>query len=149
MCPDCGKEAYYKMEEVGEDDIMDGFFCERCNEWTMYGIFPKSRYDKTLYHLRMSLKGVEGKVRKEILRMLSGQCDKEIIEDQVVVHDLARNISSLLGMMQTYNITYEIDPPYPHKIIEFKKEWTEEDIKLLMEANPGLKLDLDEMNALC
>ena len=51
-------------------------------------------------------------------------------------------------MMKTYDINYEINPPYPHRIIEIKKEWTGEDIKLLMAANSGLTVTLEEMNML-
>ena len=147
-CPDCGEEAVYKIEEVSENKLQKGFFCEKCNNWVWYDICDKLQIDKTLYHVKVSLKGVGGQVRQDIMRMLNGLCVKETVEDQIVVHDLARNIESLLGLMKTYNIDYEINPPYPYKIIEFMKEWTEDDIKKLMTANPGVTVTVEDMNAL-
>lgn len=99
--------------------------------------------------MKASLKEIESKIRKKILEMLDDEMhDKEVTEDEIMVNDLAENIEGLLGMLKTYDIDYEIDPPYPHKIFEFKKEWTEEDIAALIAANPGLTVTAEEMNAL-
>lgn len=146
-CPDCGEKAIYKIEEIGEDEIQKGFFCEKCNEWVWYDICDKSKIDETLYHLKVSLRGDEDKVKQEIMERVNRLANKEILEDEIIVWDLARNIDSLLCVVKTYNVAYEINPPYPHKIYPFKTEWTEEDLKMLMEANPGLTLNLEEMNA--
>lgn len=100
MCPGCGEKAVYKTEEIDEDEIKEGFFCEKYNDWIMYDIRNKSWHDKTLYHLTASLKGVEDNIKKDILKMIAALCDKEAIEDKIIVHDLTRNIESLLGMMK-------------------------------------------------
>ena len=74
--------------------------------------------------------------------------DKEVMEEQMTVRDLAKNIENLLGIMKTYGIEYEINPSYPHKIIMFKEEWTEDDIKQLRAVNPGLAVSVEEMNSI-
>lgn len=147
-CPDCGEKAIYRIEEIGEDEIQTGFFCEKCSEWVWYDICNKSKIDETLYHLKILLKEDEDEVKQEIMSTMNQLHDKEVLEDEIIVRDLARNIEYLLEIVKTYNIAYEINPPYPHKIYTLKKEWTEEDVKQLMAANPGLVLNLEEMNAL-
>ena len=51
--------------------------------------------------------------------------------------------------MEDYNIPYKVNPPFPHKIPEMKpvlkNEWTEEEIRKLIEDNPGLKITADEL----
>ena len=41
-----------------------------------------------------------------------------------------------------------MEPPYPYKIMTFKREWADEDIAQLIAVNPGLKVTAEEMNAL-
>ena len=150
LCPVCGSEIIHKTEETDTppDCVKDGMFCGKCNDWTMYTILNKSQIDETLYHLKVSLKGVNDKIRMEILGMADELQDKEVMEEQITVRDLAKNIENLLGIMKTYGIEYEINPSYPHKIIMFKEEWTEDDIKQLRAVNPGLAVSVEEMNSI-
>lgn len=57
-----------------------------------------------------------------------------------------------LSALEKYNIPYETTPPYPHKIPKlnptYKDDWTEEEVRKLMEANPGLEITAEELNAL-
>lgn len=148
ICPQCEEEAVYKKVEVEEDKVKAGCFCEKCNEWIFYDIKDKYEFDETMYHLKISVKEIQGQDKREILRAIDELCNKETEEDQIVIHDLARNIVYLLELLETNYIEYEIEPPYPHKIRTFKKEWTDEDIARLIAANPGLKVTAEEMNAL-
>ena len=150
LCPVCGSNMVCKKEDIDNspDYVWDGYYCENCNEWFMKGMVNKLQLDETLYHLTASLKGIESKVREDILRRLDETQDKEVTENKIVVNDLAGNIDDLLRALKTYNIDYEVEPSYPYKIAEFKKEWTEEDIEQLIAVNPGLKLTAEEMNVL-
>ena len=55
---------------------------------------------------------------------------------------MSRNFCTL------YGISRKSHPPYPYKVVTHRQEWTEEELKMLMEMNPGLILDLEEMNDL-
>lgn len=148
ICPECEEETVYKEEEVNEDEVQTGFFCENCNDWIWYDVHYKYELDKTVYRLKVSLKGVGDREKKEILRMAQASCDKEITEDQIVVNDLAKNINDILGLLKAYDTAYEIQPLYPYRIKTFKKKLTDKDIAKLIAANPGLKVTAEQMNAL-
>ena len=148
ICPQCGEEAVYKKEDVEEDKVKTGFFCEKCKEWIFNNIKDKYEFDETLYHLKLSVKEIEGQDKQEILEAIGELRNKKIKEDQIEIHDLARNMVYLLELLETNYIEYEIEPPYPHKIRTIKREWTDEDIEQLIAANPGLKVTAEEMNSL-
>lgn len=147
-CPDCGEKAVYRIEKVNKNEYKRGFFCEKCGEYVWYDILDGTEIDETIYHLKISLRMAGEKVRQEIMGAVNQLHDKDIFKDEIAVRDLAKNIKYLLRIVKTYNIEYEINPPYPHKIYMPKKEWTQEDIEQLMAANPGLVLNLEEINAL-
>ena len=78
VCPECEEEAVFKTEEASETEVKTGCFCEKCNDWVWYDIKDKYEVDETLYHLKASIKGVEDKIKQEILRMTDWLSDKEI-----------------------------------------------------------------------
>ena len=47
ICPTCGSDTVYKTEDIDnpKDYVIDGFFCEKCNEWVMFTTRPKSEDD--------------------------------------------------------------------------------------------------------
>lgn len=147
-CPDCGEEAVYKEVEISGNEIQRGFFCEKCNDWIWYDVCSKLQMDETLYYLKVFLRNTRDKEKQEIMGIVDKLQDKEVLEDQIAVRDLARNVENLLGRLKEYGIYYEINPPYPYKITAYKKELTEDDIKQLIAANPGLKVTAEELNAL-
>lgn len=150
LCPICGSEVIHKTEEADKPAgcVKDGMFCEKCNDWVMYAVLDKSQLDETIYHLDVCLNGVNSPKRMAVLGIVDELQDKEIVESHIIVRDLARNMESLLGIIKTYGIDYEINPPYPHEIIASKKGWTEDDIKQLKAGNPGLEVSVEEMNSL-
>lgn len=150
LCPVCGSDMVYKTEDIdgSPDYVWDGYYCENCNEWVMKGMVSKLQIDETPYHLTASLEGIGSKVREKILGWLDELQDREVTGNKIVVNDLARNIDVFLRTLKTYNIEYKIEPPYPYKIMTFKREWADEDIAQLIAVNPGLKVTAEEMNAL-
>lgn len=61
--------------------------------------------------------------------------DKGIISNKVIVCDNACNIHQILEEIKAPCIDYDINAPYPHRIVIHRKEWTEEDLKMLKEMN--------------
>lgn len=164
---DCGEKAVYKVEKINEEKFRAGFFCEKCGEYVWYDVCDKVERDLTPYQLKLTLKAGDEKGKQEIMRRVneSDLYDKEVHEDEIVIRDQAKNIEVFLEIAKNYDIAYEIDPPYPHKILmfkeegagddikqlraqKFKEEWTEDDIKQLIAHNPGLTVSVEEMNAL-
>lgn len=152
LCPDCGQGTVYRKQEVSIESMQCGLYCENCKEWIMYKISPKLQVDDTKYYLVAALEKVRSGVKEQIASKLQDLCDKKMEENRMIVLDKARNIEGLLSILEAYSIPYEVNPPYPHKIPKmepiFKNEWTDEEVKKLMEANPGLKITADELNAL-
>ena len=154
ICPFCGNNTVHRTEEVNNrpDDVKDGIFCETCNDWIMSTICSKLQIDDTKYCMEASLEDVDNKIREKILSIFDNLCNRKLEQNRIIAIDRARNLENLLSIMEAYSISYKVTPPYPHKVPElkptYKNEWTEEDIRELMEANPGLKITAEEMNAL-
>lgn len=152
LCPDCGQETVYRKQELNKESMKHGLYCEKCKEWVMYKVSPKSQVDDTKYYLEAVLEKVKREVKEQITDKLQNLYDKKIEHDRIIVLDKARNIEDVLSILEAYNIPYDINPPYPYKVPEikptFKNEWTEEEIRKLIEANPGLSITVDELNAL-
>ena len=154
ICPDCGNELLYKTEEtdVKENDtdyyVQAGFFCERCNQWVAATYRRRIDVDETKYRLEICLEKLEVEEGKIIRKMVDELSDKRTLLDKIIACDTAFNIHPLLEELKEKCIDYTIEPPYPHRIAEYKKEWTEEDLQILMEMNPGLTVNLEEMNGL-
>lgn len=154
VCPNCGSETSYKIEEtdVRENDtdcyMQSGFFCEKCNQWVAMTYRRKIDVDETKYKLEFCLENTHNEKEAAIKKMVDELPDKRIISNKIIVCDNACNIHQILQALKTLCIDYDINPPYPHRIAAHKKEWTEEDLKILMEMNPGLTVTVEEMNAL-
>lgn len=112
VCPDCDEEAVYRLIELDEDKVEDGFFCEKCNRWVWRFLTYRYQLDMTTYHLRASLKGIEDEVKQRIIDEL----DIKIIDDQIVEEGLAEDLHRVLEVLKTYDIEYETEPPYPHRV---------------------------------
>ena len=151
-CPNCGEVTEYKVVYGDDGSVTGGFFCETCKDFVMRDAYSESDVDDTDYYIEASFEGVDEEVRKEILSQINYLWEKKIEGDKIKVRDKAKNIQDILGMMEACDIPYEIKPPYPHKIRKLtpacRSVWTEEDVRRLMEANPGLKITAEEMNAL-
>ena len=52
ICPTCGSDTIHKTEDVDipPNYVMDGVFCEKCNEWVMFTM-PKSDDDMEMLML--------------------------------------------------------------------------------------------------
>lgn len=116
VCPDCGEEAVYKVNETSDNLVKCGCYCENCKEWVFSTISPKSAIDDTKYYIEASLERVDNEVKEKIEQKLNELYNKRIEKNKIVVLDVARNIEWLLGIMELYNIHYEIVPPYPHRV---------------------------------
>lgn len=151
FCPTCEGIPVEKTEELGDNLVRTGIFCEKCKKWVQECITSKEKADGTLYHLKASLKGIKSTARQKLLDILEDDLyhDKEVTEDEFKVNDLAANIRRLLEILKACNADFEIDPSYPYEIVfQEKAEWTEEDIELLKELNPDLEVTVEEMNAI-
>ena len=80
--------------------------------------------------------------------MVDELVDKRLFSNSIIIFDNACNIHKILEELKKLSIDYNIEPPYPYKVVTHRQEWTEEELKMLMEMNPGLILDLEEMNDL-
>lgn len=154
ICPICGNDTVSRTEEVNNrpDDVKSGIYCETCNDWIMFTICSKSQIDDTKYCVEVSLEGINSEVKKKVMHILDSLCNKKLKGNSIIVLDRAQNIEDLLSILEAYSISYAINPPYPHKIPKlnptYKNKWTEEEVRELIKANPGLKITADELNAL-
>lgn len=113
----------------------DGVFCEKCNQWVAMTYRRKIDVDDTKYKLEFCLENSDNEKVEAIKKMVDELPDKRIISNRVIVCDNACNIHQILEAMKASCIDYDINPPYPHRIVMHKKEWTEEDLKMLKEMN--------------
>ncbi len=154
FCPDCGSETFYKKAETdikeNETDcyIQVGFFCEKCSKWIAMTYRSKMEIDETKYKLKICLKNVDCEKEICIKKMVDELVDKRLFSNSIIIFDNACNIHKILEELKKLSIDYNIEPPYPYKVVTHRQEWTEEELKMLMEMNPGLILDLEEMNDL-
>ncbi len=161
ICPICGNRTVTRTEDVNNrsEDIKSGIYCETCKDWIMFDICSKAEVDDTKYYVEVPLEGIDSEVMKKIMHTFDGlcnifdsACNKRLEEKRIIVQDRAQNIEDLLCTLEYYKIPYKIDPPYPHKIPElnpvYKNKWTEEEVRDLIKANPGLKVTADELNVL-
>ena len=125
---DCGERAVYKAEKINDEEFMAGFFCERCRDYVWYDICNEIERDLTEYQLKIPLKEGMNEGQREIMRKVNqlNLDDKEVLEDEIIIRDEAKNIEIFLEIAEAYNISYEIDPPYFHKIRALKRERMEE-----------------------
>lgn len=123
MCPDCGEDTFWKVDNVGNGYYKSGFYCEQCGEWVMYNVFPQFEIDETNFCVESSLKDTDGEVRKEILKYIKNLNDKIVKGDKVIFRDKARKMEKILSLMEAYNISYKIEPPYPYNIPEWNSKY--------------------------
>jgi hypothetical protein len=135
---DCGERAVYKAEKINDEEFMAGFFCEKCRDYIWYDICDKIERDLTWYQLKIPLKEGMDEGQREIMGKVNQLHldDKEVLEDEIIIRDVAKNIEVFLEIANAYHIAYEINPPYFHKIPSLKKEHTEEDADQTGEENP-------------
>lgn len=161
ICPICGNRTVTRTEDINNcsENIKSGIYCETCQDWIMFDICSKAEVDDTKYYVEVSLEEMDSEVINKIMHIYDGLCNtfdssgnKRLEEKRIIVRDRAQNIEELLSALEDYNIPYEINPPYPHKIPEsnpiYKNKWTEEEVRDLIKANPGLKVTVEELNAL-
>lgn len=108
----------------------------------------KIEIDETKYKLEICLKNVDSEKEICIKKMVDELEDKRLFSNRITIIDNACNIHKILEELKKLSIDYNIEPPYPYKVDTHRREWTEEDMKMLMEMNPGLTLDLEELNDL-
>ncbi len=135
---DCGERAVYRAEKINDEEFMAGFFCEKCRDYIWYGIYSEIEDDLTGYQLKIPLKEGMDEGQREIMGKVNQLHldDKEVLEDEIIIRDVAKNIEVFLEIANAYHIAYEINPPYFHKIPSLKKEHTEEDADQTGEENP-------------
>lgn len=154
ICPICGNDTVSRTEEVNghPDDVKSGIYCETCNDWVMFTICSKLQVDNTKYCVEVSLEGIDSDVKDKVMHIFDRLYNKKLEENRAIVLDRAQNIEDLLSILEAYGISYKINPPYPYIIPKlnptYKNVWTEEEVRELIEANPGLKISADELNAL-
>ena len=135
---DCGERAVYRAEKINDEEFMAGFFCEKCRDYVLYRICSEIEDDLTWYQLKIPLKAGMDEGQREIMGKVNQLHldDKEVLEDEIIIRDVAKNIEVFLEIANAYHIAYEINPPYFHKIPSLKKEHTEEDADQTGEENP-------------
>lgn len=132
LCPVCGSKTIVKTEEMqGEGDYMlQGFFCEKCNEWVMNCSVSKLALDNTVYCLKFTLEE-KNDIKLEKIRSLVECLPNKLQNGQIVISDKAEDMYELLQHLKAEQISYEIEPTFPHKITAYE-EVTEEDLKEIL-----------------
>lgn len=152
FCPDCGGETTYKIEETdtkgNETDcyVKVGFFCKNCNKWVAMTSRRKIDIDETKYKLEICLENLDSESTLCISKMVDVLLDTSFSQNKVIIYDKACNIHKILEELKKLSIDYNIEPQYPYKIAVHRQKWTEEDLKILMGMNAGLKINLEQMN---
>ena len=119
FCPECGEEADNRMEPF--DDItgwfIDGLFCRHCNKWTLG---PIAKRDTTLYKMifpYIKIKNMTASsIKRGIMNRLEKVPNKRIQEEQMIIHTNSERIIEIVQCLQSVGLTYDIEPPFPHKI---------------------------------
>ncbi len=133
LCPTCGSKTVVKTEEMQdvEDYMLQGFFCEKCNEWVMHCSISKLALDNAVYCLKFVLEE-ENDVKIEKIKRLVESLPSKLENGQIIISDKAEEIYELLQHLKAEQISYEIVPSFPHKVTAYK-EVTEEDLKEILE----------------
>ena len=119
ICPKCGADVIGRTEPYNDIKgwFLDGFFCEHCNKWTLG---PTVIRDTTTYELVFSykkLKSIEdNSVKRGIMNRLKSVQEKKIQGDQMIVHSNSEGVIEIVPFLRTAGLTYDIEPPFPHKI---------------------------------
>lgn len=119
LCPKCGAEVISRQEPYDRIKgwFVDGLFCENCNEWTL-GLTVI--HDDTGYKLVFSYKKLESiednSVKRGIMNRLKSVQEKKIQGDQMIVHSNSEGVIEIVPFLRTAGLTYDIEPPFPHKI---------------------------------
>lgn len=121
FCPECGNETVEKMEEAIDSKgyIKQGWFCNHCNEWTAYTYVSKLDMDDTIYHLSFSLEKKAKCEKEKIYRLIENISEKK--EEKVVINEKASAIYEILRRLESLKISYDIEPKFPHEILEYKE----------------------------
>lgn len=119
LCPECGAEVISRQEPYDRIKgwLLDGLFCENCNEWTLE---PTAIRDPITYKLVFTHKNVENmednSIKREIMNCLEKVVEKEIQGDQMIINTNSEGIIEIASYLGDAGYTYDIDPSFPHKI---------------------------------
>ena len=137
LCSKCGGETVQKIENHKEY-INKGFYCEYCKDWVFYHSFSRLQLDDTNYQLVFSLKEINRKpecgAKNELLYDLDNLTDKVKRENKIYISGKADKIYSILQMLIAMDVTYEITPPFIHKIGKYR-EFDDKLIEEILELN--------------
>lgn len=123
MCPDCGGDANCKIVNIGNGLCESGFYCEKCCDWIVYNVFSQFEVDETYFYLEASIEEADVAIKEMILENIENVCDKKIEHEKIILRDNARNLEIILSIMESYNITYRIEPSYPYKIPKWNSDY--------------------------
>lgn len=141
-CPTCGCEAVYKQEECGSDEVMDGLYCENCQEWIAKTIFNKMHYDKTRYKLIFSLQDVSERGKHEILSMCRGHLtQRQLAKENISITDSAEAVYGIIQRLKGFDAAYEVKPPYPYEVKAWDGYMDRDFLQELAKSNPGLDIE--------
>lgn len=132
LCPTCGSKTIVKTEEmqITGDYMRQGFFCEKCNEWVTYCSVSKLALDNTIYCLKFVLEE-KNDIKIEKIKSLVESLPNKLENGQIIISDKAEEIYELLQHLKADQISYEIEPSFPHKITAYR-EVTEEDLNEIL-----------------
>ena len=137
LCSKCGGETVQKIESHKEY-INKGFYCENCKDWMLYHSFSRLQLDDTNYQLVFSLKEINCKpecgAKNELLYDLNNLTEKVKRENKIYISGKADKIYSILQMLIAMDVTYEITPPFIHKIGKYR-EFDDKLIEEILESN--------------
>lgn len=122
-CPQCGSEMIEKEEDAVDlkNHIMRGWFCNNCNDWIAYCYVDKLDIDDTIYKLTFSLGKNDSTEKEKLLKLIDKLTDKQIINNTIIINDKASAIYEILQRLESINISYVIEPIFPHEILKFRR----------------------------
>lgn len=133
LCPACGTKTVVKTKEMqGEGDYMlQGFFCEKCNEWVMHCSVSRLELDNTVYCLKFVLEE-NNDIKREKIKGIVENLSNKMENGHIVISGRAGEVYEVLQHLIANQIPYEIEPEFPHKVTAYK-EFAEDDLKEILD----------------
>lgn len=141
-CPTCGCKTIHKQENGKYNQITDGMFCEKCQEWVIVTSYSKLSLDKTHYKLTFSLQNASKRARHEILTMCSGYLtQQQLTKENISITDNAESIEGIIQRLKGFDVAYEVTPPFPYEVKGWDGFMDRNFLEELAKNNPGLDID--------
>ncbi len=121
ICPVCGNYTCEKEIDIDNppDYVQHGIFCEHCNDWVMFTSTWKLAMDDAIYHLKFSEANMQQQSKELMLKEINNVSNVNKDTTHYEVYGKATEIYELLKVLTTYEVSYDIAPPFPYELPEY------------------------------